>query len=96
MPPEIIGIMTVCATVAIVAISRLFSRQAELRHDRRPQRDDNDLADRLHRIEMAVEATALEVERISEANRFMARLLAERAGLGAPAPKAPERVVTPH
>jgi len=96
MPPEIIGILAICATCAIVAISRVFSRQIDLRHDRPVQRDDSDLATRLHRIEMAVETTALEVERISEANRFMAKLLAERGSLGAPAAKPPERVVTPH
>jgi hypothetical protein len=96
MPPEIIGIMAICATVAIVAISRIFSQRLELKRDRRSERDDNDLVDRLHRIEVAVEATALEVERISEANRFMAKLLAERGGIGAPAVKPPERVVTPH
>ena len=99
MPPEIIGILAICATVAIVAINRNFSRNAELKHERRRERPDNDISDitdRLHRIEMAVEATALEVERISEANRFMAKLLAERAGLGIPASKPAERVITPH
>jgi len=56
------------------------------------------LSQRLDRIENAVETTALEVERISEANRFMAKLLAER-GATVPASAAvpkPERVITPH
>jgi hypothetical protein len=44
---------------------------------------------------MTVDTTALEVERIAEANRFMAKLLADRATPGAPLPK-PERVITPH
>jgi hypothetical protein len=35
------------------------------------------------------------VERISEANRFMAKLLAERAGTTS-LPKSAERVITPH
>ena len=34
--------------------------------------------DALDRIERSVESTAIEVERISEANRFMSRLLEER------------------
>ena len=34
--------------------------------------------DALERIERTVESTAIEVERISEANRFMSRLLEER------------------
>jgi hypothetical protein len=44
---------------------------------------------------VAVEATAVEVERISEANRFMAKLLVERAGAANTASR-PERVITPH
>jgi hypothetical protein len=37
------------------------------------------IEERLSRIEQAVEATAVEVERISEGQRFTAKLLAERA-----------------
>jgi hypothetical protein len=96
MPPEIIGILAICATVAIVALSRIFSRHWEVKAERRQRLPENDVVDRLHRIEMAVEATAVEVERISEANRFMAKLLAERAGLGVPTSRPPERVTTPH
>jgi hypothetical protein len=53
------------------------------------------LQERLERIELAVEAIAVEVERGSEANRFMAKLLAERVG-GADLVSRPERVITPH
>jgi hypothetical protein len=35
---------------------------------------------RLERMEQAIEAVAVEVERISEAQRFQTRLLAERTG----------------
>ena len=40
----------------------------------------DEIADRVNRIETAVDATAIEVERISEGQRFTTRLLAERAG----------------
>jgi len=40
---------------------------------------------RLARIEAAIEAVAIEVERISEAQRFTTRLLTERHGAPAPA-----------
>ncbi len=43
-----------------------------------------DVVARLERIEQAVDAVAVEVERISEGQRFTTRLLTERAG-GAPA-----------
>jgi hypothetical protein len=43
---------------------------------------------RLARIEQAIDAMAVEVERISEGQRFTTRLLAERSG-GAPVPATP-------
>jgi hypothetical protein len=48
--------------------------------------------ERLNRIEQAVEAIAIEVERISEAQRFSAALLAERT----PARQIGRESVTPH
>jgi hypothetical protein len=42
---------------------------------------------RLERIEQAIDAMAVEVERISESQRFMTRLLSERTA---------ERVALPH
>lgn len=40
----------------------------------------DELAERLTRIETAVDSTALEVERVAEGQRFTTRLLAERNG----------------
>jgi hypothetical protein len=56
------------------------------------------LEERLTRIEQTVESTAIEVERITEGNRFVGKLLGER-GIEAHLPRpasAPQRVVTPH
>src|SRR4051812_33794675 len=55
-------------------------------------------ADRMTRLEQAVEAIALEVERISEGQRFTTKLLAERAAADRlPVAPSPEpRRVTPH
>jgi hypothetical protein len=41
---------------------------------------DSDLRLRLERIEQAIDAVAIEVERISEAQRFQARLMTEGRG----------------
>jgi hypothetical protein len=82
-------------TVAFVVSLSFIRRYLELKHERRAPIAIDGLTERLERIELAVESTAIEVERISEANRFMAKLLAERAG-GAPLPSRPERVITPH
>ena len=46
-----------------------------------------EVAARLERIEQAVDAVALEVERISEGQRFTTKLLSDRAGDAAPEPR---------
>jgi hypothetical protein len=53
---------------------------------------------RLERIEAAVDVIAVEVERIAEAQRFTARLTAERApgSLAAPESGSAGRTITPH
>ena len=40
----------------------------------------DDIANRLNRLEGAIDTVAVEVERISEAQRFTAKVLAERSG----------------
>jgi hypothetical protein len=55
--------------------------------------------ERMTRLEQAVESIALEVERISEGQRFTTKLLADRAQadlLRAVAPTDPSRHRTPH
>lgn len=89
------AILMVTGTVALLGFFRVLQRFIELRHERRPPVAIDGIQARLERIEAVVEATALEVERISEANRFMAKLLSERAG-AAPLASLPERVITPH
>jgi hypothetical protein len=50
---------------------------------------------RLARVEQAVEAIAIEIERVSEGQRYVTKLLADRTPL--PLPKTPERSTnTPH
>ena len=62
------------------------------------QRDAARLAEeRYTSLERGIEAIAIEVERISEAQRFTSRLLSERAASIAPAPLRREPgTVTPH
>jgi hypothetical protein len=54
-----------------------------------------EIAQRLGRMEQALDATAVEVERISEAQRFTTKLLVEKGHQGA-IENARARVVTPH
>ena len=88
--------LIVCGTVSFVATLRFERRYLELRHERQLRAPTDDLAERLARIESTVEATALEVERVAEANRFIAKFLSERVAPPAPLSRAPERVITPH
>lgn len=54
---------------------------------------------RLERIERALEAIVIEIERLGEGQLFTTRLLAEHERLqqaSAPPPASPFRVITPH
>ena len=79
---QAIAVLGVCAAVAIsvVSIGRAYVSSIEAR--RKPTGPDlaPDVQDRMTRIEQAVDAIALEVERMSEGQRFTTRLLAERFG----------------
>jgi len=87
------AIATMVLVVVLRQIARIGRRAA-------PTSRRADLAPRLERIEAAVETIALEVERVSEAQRYSAKLLTER--LPETPPRAPltgraePRVLTPH
>jgi hypothetical protein len=89
------ALLMVTGGVAFLGTLNFLRRYLELKNERRPPIAIDGLQARLDRIESAVEATALEVERISEANRFMSRLLADHTGASSPAGR-PEQVTTPH
>ncbi len=90
------AVLLVCGTTAFVASLRFLRRYLELRHERALRLPPADLSERLERIEQTVESTAVEVERVAEANRFVAKLLAERGTPIGSLVKPPERVITPH
>jgi hypothetical protein len=77
----------------LIAATRIFGRRAAA-SAAPPQAVPPDLAARLARIEHAMEAVAIEVERISESERYSARLLTERLPERLPvAPAAPGQSV---
>ena len=66
-------IVAFVASITVIAhVSKFITRKAGA--TKRPEISD----DRLRHIEQAVDAIAVEVERISEAQRFNSKLLAER------------------
>lgn len=83
IPPEAIGIAnSFFVTIAVIALGIPIIRAITRRWDRGPlppTPPSPELIARLERIEQAVEAVAVEVERIAEAQRFSAKLMAEQA-----------------
>ena len=85
---------------SVTVIVRMIANAA-VAHSRRGDEVGRSLVvdeDRMSRLEHAVEAIALEVERISEGQRFTTRLLSERAAAERlPIAADPQpRHVTPH
>ncbi|HEX2781709.1 MAG TPA: hypothetical protein VHM30_19545 [Gemmatimonadaceae bacterium] len=67
-------VMTIASLIFVAGVTKfLFFRRSGPKPSRLAKEDD-----RLRRLEEAVDAIAVEVERISEGQRFTTRLLAER------------------
>jgi len=98
MSPQVFDIIIACiVAVVFLMVVRTVARLIENRH-RSPAAlpELGHLHERLARIEQIVETTALEVERSAEANRFVAKLLAERPVVAPLRVPSAERVITPH
>ena len=82
MGPEVAVPLGAFVTAIILAIgvplARAYSRRMD--SDARNPRIPTEVTSRLERIEQAVDAVALEVERISEGQRFTTKLLSEGKG----------------
>ena len=85
IPPEAIPIVnSFFLTIAVIALGIPIIRALTKRWERgaqRPLPPSPEITTRLERIEQAVEAIAIEVERIAEAQRFAAKLMAEQQKL---------------
>jgi hypothetical protein len=93
-PPEaafVIGGLFI--VVVFLPISLAFARRIWRRSAAAISSLPQEVMDRLTRLDQAVDAIAVEVERIGEGQRFMTRVLAEKAtvpaALGAPAEQRP-------
>jgi hypothetical protein len=67
----------------VVPLARAWAKRLEQRGD---QRVPSEVNSRLERMEQAIDSIAVEVERISEGQRFTAKLLADKSR--APAERA--------
>ena len=89
IPGELIPIvlfMMIPITAIGVPIARAIARRIEgsVRGGWQQASLPNDVGARLERMEQAIDAIAVEVERIAEGQRFTSKLLASRADLGRP------------
>jgi hypothetical protein len=79
MVPQVIVMIGAFATAIVFAIgiplAKAYSRKIDA--DAKNPRIPAEVTNRLERIERAVEAVAIEVERISEGQRFTTKLLSE-------------------
>jgi hypothetical protein len=95
MGPEIavpLGFFVTAIVLAVgVPLARAYSRRmdAESRNPKIP----TEITSRLERMEQAIDSVALEVERISEGQRFTTKLLSE--GRSAPDPRQSAPTGTP-
>jgi hypothetical protein len=78
----IVAIVAGASTAILFPVVRAYSRRME-RDAGRPPVLPTDLSLRLERMEQAIDSIAIEVERISEGQRFTTKLLAERNNSGA-------------
>jgi hypothetical protein len=98
----VVGIVSVPVSIGLAVAWHGARREVrllvELMRETRASARGLDAAD-VARLERAVETIAVEVERVSEGQRYVTRLLADRAPAERPAlphQVPPPRVITPH
>jgi hypothetical protein len=87
----IVAILSGTTLVLVFPLVRAYARKLEL--EGQQPRVPREVADRLARMEQAIDAVAVEVERIAEAQRFTTRLLSERAGVAGGSLPSAERAL---
>jgi len=88
-PEEVFVLSAIFMFVVFLPMSIAFARRVWRRSPKIVTTFPKELAERLERVEQTVEATALEIERIGEGQRFMTRLFTEGPGAHAlPSPQA--------
>lgn len=88
-------VMTVFTVFVLMPIALAYARRIWRRSATILTTFPQELADRLMRVEQSVEATALEVERIGEGQRFITRLFTDGPNAGAIRQPVPQRLASP-
>ena len=84
---DVVAIVGFFGTVIVVTLGFPLVRAYARRQEQRAETNLPAIEERLGRIENAIEAMSIEVERISEGQRFVTRLMAEREELKASLPR---------
>lgn len=84
-----VAFFAMCAFIAVgFPLVRAWARRLD-RRNAAPAGSDSETRERLERIEQAVDAIAVEVERISEGQRFTTKVIADLRALPQPDPSIP-------
>jgi hypothetical protein len=84
-----VAFFAMCAFIAVgFPLARAWARRLD-RRSVAPTGPDSETRERLERIEQAVDAIAVEVERISEGQRFTTKVIADLRALPQPDPSIP-------
>jgi hypothetical protein len=79
MRPDVTAIAVVLTIFVLMPLAVAIARLVWKRASHPPMKAiDNEMSERMRRLESGVDAIALEVERISEGQRFVTKLLADR------------------
>jgi hypothetical protein len=88
--PEVVVPIAFFLTVAVTAVGVPLARAFARRMDRESTpKLPSDLAQRMERMEHAIDSIAVEIERISEGQRFTTKLLSERSRDAGALPTSP-------
>ena len=91
IPGELIPItLFICIAAMVIGVPLVKAFAKRVENQAREPRLPPDVTARLERMENAIDAIAVEIERISEGQRFTTKLLSERADK-VPASSLPER-----
>jgi hypothetical protein len=79
MTPSVVITLAICATAIVMGLIVHLSAHVKLRRDAltKQRAVPPDVAGRLERMEQSIDAVALEMERISEGQRFTTKLLSD-------------------
>ena len=81
--PYVVGALAILSTAMVLIVGLVLRHRGKRNLAQKPVKDA-EMTERLSRMESAIETVAVEVERISEGQRFTTRLLSERATVEVP------------